>query len=238
MLKLSGEALASQASGNNPGTNSCFNSQILDTLAVDIAELSNEGFEICVVIGGGNIYRGALGEKLFQIERTTSDYMGMLATLINSLALQQAIECHGVPCQVMSALSISAVAETYTRRRAVQYLGRGGRVLIFSCGTGNPFFTTDTAAALRALEMNCDVVLKATNVDGIYSKDPKIYNDAEFYPKLTYDEVIHDHLKVMDETAFTMLKDHQIPLLIFSLHNEKAIKNALFHKGKFSLITN
>lgn len=234
LLKLSGEALAPVSQDALSYT--CFDSTILHRLAKDIASLSSQGIEISIVIGGGNIYRGAVGEKLFSIDRTTSDYMGMLATMINALALHKAIENEGTVCRVISAIPMPSIAEPYIRTRAVRHLEKG-RVVIFACGSGHPYFTTDTAAALRSLEMNADVLLKATNVDGVYSEDPKINPQADFYPTLSYDDVIQKRLKVMDATAFTMLRDHHMPLIVFSLLEEKSIHNALTHQGKFTRIS-
>lgn len=193
----------------------------INLIAQEIADLRKLGIDVLVVIGGGNIFRGVKG-AVKGINRATADYMGMMATLMNSLALQDAIEKIGIPTRVQSAISINAVAEPFIRRKAMRHLEKG-RVVIFGAGTGNPFFTTDTAAVLRAIEMNADAVLKATKVDGIYDKDPMKHKDAVKYPLISYEEAIIKKLQVMDSTAITMCMDNQIPIVVFNLFERGSI---------------
>ncbi len=214
LLKLSGEALmGEQGSGIDPLT--------IRRLAVEIAELCTAGVQVGLVIGGGNIIRGAqtAGEGL---ERVTGDYMGMLATVLNALAMQDALEHHGRPVRVMSALKINQVCEDYIRRRAIRHLEKG-RVVIFAAGTGNPFFTTDTAASLRAIEINAELLIKATKVDGVYTADPKQDPTARLYSRLTYDEALDQRLNVMDATALVLCRDHQMPLRVMNIFESGAI---------------
>jgi len=209
LLKLSGEALMGAADyGIEP--------EVISRFAKEIAELSAEGVELGIVIGGGNIFRGA-GLAANGMDRVSADHMGMLATVMNALALQDAIERHDRFCRVMSAIRINEVCEDYLRRRAIRHLEKG-RVVIFAAGTGNPFFTTDSAASLRAVEIGADLLLKATQVDGVYSADPKTNSDAIRYNELTYDEVINKRLAVMDTTAVVMCQEHKMPLRIFDVH--------------------
>ena len=209
LLKLSGEALMGGADyGIEP--------DVISRFAKEIAELSADGVELGIVIGGGNIFRGA-GLAANGMDRVSADHMGMLATVMNALALQDAIERHDRFCRVMSAIRINEVCEDYLRRRAIRHLEKG-RVVIFAAGTGNPFFTTDSAASLRAVEIGADLLLKATQVDGVYSADPKINPDAIRYNELTYDEVINKRLAVMDTTAVVMCQEHKMPLRIFDVH--------------------
>ena len=209
LLKLSGEALMGAADyGIEP--------EVISRFAKEIAELSADGVELGIVIGGGNIFRGA-GLAANGMDRVSADHMGMLATVMNALALQDAIERHDRFCRVMSAIRINEVCEDYLRRRAIRHLEKG-RVVIFAAGTGNPFFTTDSAASLRAVEIGADLLLKATQVDGVYSADPKINPDAIRYNELTYDEVINKRLAVMDTTAVVMCQEHKMPLRIFDVH--------------------
>ena len=211
LLKLSGEALMGELDyGIDPG--------ILQRIAGEIEQLKIMGIEVAIVIGGGNIFRGA-GLSQGGIDRVTGDYMGMLATVINSLALQDALERNGVYCRVMSAIKINQVCEDYIRRRAVRHLEKG-RIVIFAAGTGNPFFTTDSAASLRASEINADLMLKATKVDGIYSDDPVKNPNAERYAQLSYDTAIEKKLDVMDATALVMCRDNSIPVRIFNIFND------------------
>lgn len=208
LLKLSGEALLGDEDyGIDPA--------IIGRIAREVLEVINTGVQIAIVIGGGNIFRGA-GLAQSGIDRVTGDHMGMLATLMNSLALQDALEKVGVDARVMSALSVHAVSEDYIRRRAKRHLEKG-RAVIIACGTGNPFFTTDTAAALRAIEVGADIVLKATKVDGVYSADPKIYEDARMYESLSYDEVIEGKLRVMDTNAIVLCRDQEMPIRVFNV---------------------
>ena len=209
LLKLSGEALMGGADyGIEP--------EVISRFAKEIAELSAAGVELGIVIGGGNIFRGA-GLAANGMDRVSADHMGMLATVMNALALQDAIERHDRFCRVMSAIRINEVCEDYLRRRAIRHLEKG-RVVIFAAGTGNPFFTTDSAASLRAVEIGADLLLKATQVDGVYSADPKTNQDAVRYNELTYDEVINKRLAVMDTTAVVMCQEHKMPLRIFDVH--------------------
>ncbi len=208
LLKLSGEALlGNEDYGIDPA--------IIGRIADEILEVRNTGVQIAIVIGGGNIFRGA-GLAESGIDRVTGDHMGMLATLMNSLALQDSMEKAGVDARVMSAVSVHAVCEDYIRRRATRHLEKG-RVVIIAGGTGNPFFTTDTAAALRAIEVGADIVLKATKVDGIYSADPKIDKDAQMYESLSYDEVIEGKLSVMDANAIVLCRDQGMPIRVFNV---------------------
>lgn len=208
LLKLSGEALlGAEDYGIDP--------VIIGRIANEILEVRNTGVEVAIVIGGGNIFRGA-GLAQSGIDRVTGDHMGMLATLMNSLALQDAMEKAGVDARVMSAISVHAVSEDYIRRRATRHLEKG-RVVIIAGGTGNPFFTTDTAAALRAIEVGADVVLKATKVDGVFSADPNIDKDAILHETLSYDEVIEGKLKVMDTNAIVLCRDQQMPIRVFNV---------------------
>jgi len=209
LLKLSGEALMGDADyGIQP--------EVIFRFAKEIAELSAQGVELGIVIGGGNIFRGA-GLAASGMDRVSGDHMGMLATVMNALALQDAIERQGRFCRVMSAIRINEVCEDYLRRRAIRHLEKG-RVVIFAAGTGNPFFTTDSAASLRAVEIGADLMLKATQVDGVYSADPKTDPNATRYTELTYDEVINNRLAVMDTTAVVMCQEQSMPLRVFNVH--------------------
>lgn len=211
LLKLSGEALMGEHDyGIDP--------QFIARLAEEVKAVSEMGVEVAMVIGGGNIFRGA-GLAGGGMDRVTGDHMGMLATVMNSLAFQDSLQRLGVQCRVMSALKINEVCEDYIRRRAVRHLEKG-RVVIFAAGTGNPFFTTDSAASLRAVEVGADVVFKATKVDGVYDKDPNKFDDAVRYDRLSYDQVIEEKLGVMDTTAIVMCRDNKIPLQVFNLFNE------------------
>ena len=210
LLKLSGEALlGSEDYGIDP--------VVIARIAKEIGELNRIGVEIGLVIGGGNIFRGA-GLAEAGMDRVTGDHMGMLATVINSLALQDALEQEGVFARVMSALTIHEVCEDYIRRRAVRHLEKG-RVVIFAAGTGNPFFTTDTAASLRAIEINAELLIKATKVDGVYSEDPIKNPDAKLYRELSFTRVLTDNLKVMDATAIVMCRDNELPLRVYNMNN-------------------
>ena len=209
LLKLSGEALMGDADyGIQP--------EVIFRFAKEIAELSAQGVELGIVIGGGNIFRGA-GLAASGMDRVSGDHMGMLATVMNALALQDAIERQGRFCRVMSAIRINEVCEDYLRRRAIRHLEKG-RVVIFAAGTGKPFFTTDSAASLRAVEIGADLMLKATQVDGVYSADPKTDPNATRYTELTYDEVINNRLAVMDTTAVVMCQEQSMPLRVFDVH--------------------
>jgi uridylate kinase len=214
LLKLSGEALmGDQAGGIDP--------QTIRRLAGEINDLCRAGIEVGLVIGGGNIIRGS--EKASEgLDRVTGDHMGMLATVINALAMQDALEHLGQPVRVMSALKINQVCEDYIRRRAIRHLEKG-RVVIFAAGTGNPFFTTDSAASLRAIEINADVLIKATKVDGVYSADPLKDPTARFYERLTFDEALDQRLNVMDATALVLCRDHNIPLRVMNVFQPGAV---------------
>jgi uridylate kinase len=217
LLKLSGEAL-----GGSTGVNIC--AEAVASMAAQIREVRDLGVQVVIVVGGGNIFRGLSGSKR-GIERATGDYMGMLATIINGLALQDALEKIGVPTRVQSAISMAQVAEPFIRRRAVRHLEKG-RVVIFGGGTGNPYFSTDTAAALRANEIGAEVVLKATKVDGIYDSDPKQNPKAKRYSQIRYAEALQKQLKVMDSTAFSLCMDNKMPIVVFDLfrpHNLKRV---------------
>ncbi len=218
MIKLSGEALAgSMKNGINP--------DIVKRLAVEIKEAHDTGVEIALVIGGGNIFRGTLGESL-GMERTQGDYMGMLATVINALAMQDALEQIGVQTRVLTAIEMRQVAEPYIRRRAIRHLEKN-RVIILAAGTGNPFFTTDTAASLRAIEIGAEFLMKATKVDGVYDKDPMLHSDAVKIDKISYQEVIEKKLRVMDLTAISLCMDNKMPIVIFDLFRENSIRDVL-----------
>ena len=206
LLKLSGEALAGAAGfGIDPA--------IVSALASEIAQVRGDGREVAIVVGGGNIFRGLKAADL-GMDRSTADYMGMLATVLNSLSLQDAIEKAGAPTRVLSALEIREVAEPYIRRRATRHLEKG-RVVVFAAGTGNPFFTTDTAASLRAIEIGADVIMKATRVDGVYSADPEKDPSAKRYDFLTYGQVLNDRLGVMDATAVSLCMENKMPIVVF-----------------------
>jgi len=214
LLKLSGEALmADQDYG--------IDAKMLTRVASEIAEVVNMGVEVALVIGGGNIFRGA-GLVQSGIDRVTGDHMGMLATVINSLAMQDALEKQGMTCRVMSAVKINRMCEEYVQRRAIRHLEKG-RVVIFAAGIGNPFFTTDTAGCLRAVEIGADIVLKATKVDGVYDSDPVKNPDAVLYETLTFDEVLDKTLQVMDATAIVLCRDNNLPLRIFNLNKIGAL---------------
>ena len=210
LLKISGEALMGDREfGLDP--------EIVGRIADEIISVRSMGCEICLVIGGGNIFRGVSGAAK-GMERTTADYMGMLATVMNALAMQAALEAKGVPTRVQSAIPMATVCEPYIRRRATRHMEKG-RIVIFAAGTGNPFFTTDTAAALRASEMDCDAMLKATKVDGVYTADPMKDSTATRYDRLSYHQVLTDDLQVMDASAITLSRERNIPILVFSLYD-------------------
>jgi uridylate kinase len=208
LLKLSGEALmGSQEFGLDART--------VDELAKELVHVRRDGLEVALVIGGGNIYRG-MSAAAQGIDRATGDYMGMLATVLNALAVQEALERNGADTRVLSAIDVREVAEPYIRRRAVRHLEKG-RIVILAAGTGNPYFTTDTAAALRAIETGSDVILKATQVDGVYSGDPKLDPTATFFPHISYLDILNRGLKVMDSTAISLCMDNRLPLVIFNV---------------------
>jgi uridylate kinase len=228
LLKISGEALmGEQEYGLDPA--------MLGHVANEIKSVHDLGVEICLVIGGGNIFRGVKGAAT-GMERATADYMGMLATVINSLAMQSALERNGIVTRVLSAITMQAVCEPYIRRRAIRHMEKG-RVVVFAAGTGNPFFTTDTAAALRTSEMGCDALLKATKVDGVYSADPKKVTNAKRYDRLSYLEVLSRDLQVMDASAISLTRENRIPILVFSIHNPGGFADVVSGRGLFTIIT-
>ena len=229
LLKISGEALMGK---QNHG----IDSKMLLRIVQDIKMIQESGIEICLVVGGGNIFRGINGEEQ-GIGRTTADYMGMLATVLNSLALQSMLEKVGLHTRVLSAIPIQSVCEPYIRRRAVHHMEKG-RVVIFAAGTGNPYFTTDTAATLRASEMNCDILMKGTKVDGVYSEDPVQNPQAIFYESLTYSEVLTRNLKVMDAASVALARENNLPLLVFSIKDPEGLSKAIANVGKFTIISN
>ena len=206
----------------------------LERLSLDIKHVTTLGVEVCIVVGGGNIFRGISGAAK-GMDRSSADYMGMLATVLNALALQNLMEKNGLDTRVLSAMDIKEVAEPYIRRRAIRHMERG-RVVIFAAGTGNPFFTTDTAAALRASEMNCDALMKGTQVDGVYDKDPKKHADAKRFDTLTYHDVLARDLKVMDASAISLARENQIPILVFSIQEPDAFANVVCGKGTFTIV--
>ena len=227
LLKISGEALMGQLEyGLCPDT--------VARVAEEVRAVHLMGVEVCLVIGGGNIYRGVAGAAA-GMDRATGDYMGMLATVINSLAMQNAIEQRGVPTRVQSAIPMSAVSEPYIRRRALRHMEKG-RVVIFAAGTGNPFFTTDTAAALRASEMGCHALLKGTKVDGVYSEDPYTSTDAQRYDSLTYMEVLSRDLGVMDHSAISLARENRIPILVFSIVKPGGFAQVVCGEGYYTIV--
>ena len=227
LLKISGEALMGKREYG-------LDWDTVREIAEDIKAVDALGAQICVVIGGGNIFRGLEG-SVAGMERAGADYIGMLATVTNALALQDALEKLGVATRVLSAIPMQTVCEPYIRRRALRHLEKG-RVVIFAAGTGNPFFTTDTAATLRASEMGCDVLLKGTKVDGVYSADPHKVKDAVRYDRLSYLDVLSRDLQVMDASAISLTRENRIPILVFSLHNAGAFADAVLGRGKYTLI--
>ena len=228
LLKVSGEALMGDANyGIAVGS--------LERIASEIKHTAALGVQICLVIGAGNIFRGLSGAA-DGIDRATADYMGMLATVMNALAMQATLERMDLPTRVQSAIPMTTICEPYIRRRAIRHMEKG-RVVIFAAGTGNPFFTTDTAAALRAAEMNCDVMLKATQVDGVYSADPKKVKDAKRYDRLTYHEVLSRDLKVMDASAVSLSRENGIPIIVFSIHEKGGLAAVLQGKGRCTIIS-
>ena len=228
LLKLSGEALMGDLDyGIQP--------EVIKRIAGEIAEIRALGVEVAVVIGGGNIFRGA-GLAGGGMDRVTGDYMGMLATVMNALAIQDALETKGVFARVMSALQIHEVCEDYIRRRAVRHLEKG-RVIVLAAGTGNPFFTTDTAASLRAIEIGADVLLKATMVSGVYDSDPRLNSEAAMYDTVSFDKVLSDKLKVMDATAVVMCRDNNLPLRVFNLLEAKSLVRAMTEADVGTLVT-
>ncbi len=228
LLKLSGEALqGKQNYGVDP--------HVVESIALQLKEVKGLGVELAIVIGGGNIFRGQEAEAM-GMDRSTADYMGMLATVINGMALQDALERKGVFTRVQTAIAMSAVAEPYIRRRAMRHLEKG-RIVILAGGTGNPYFTTDTTAALRAIELNAEVILKATKVDGIYSADPKKVKNAKRFEKLRYIDVLKKRLKVMDATAISLCMDNNLPIIVFDLFKQGNIRRAVSGQTIGTLVT-
>src|SRR5256885_5680285 len=227
LVKIAGEALMGTASyGIDIAT--------VEAIAGDLKDAVQIGSQVCLVVGGGNIFRGLAGAAA-GIERATADYMGMLATVMNALALQAALERIELPTRVQSAIPMMSICEPYIRRRAIRHMEKG-RAVIFAAGTGNPFFTTDTAAALRAAEMSCDAMFKATQVDGVYSDDPKRVKDAERYDFLTYHEVLSRDLKVMDAAAISLSRENEIPIIVFSIHEQGNLSAILKGTGRCTVI--
>ncbi|MCE2687025.1 MAG: UMP kinase [Rickettsiales bacterium] len=227
LFKVSGEAMM-----GNKGFGHDIDA--ISKICKQIIAAHKTGCEICVVVGGGNIFRG-MSQAAEGMERVSADYMGMLATCINGLALQSALEKQGVATRMMSAISMNTICEPYIKRRAVRHLEKK-RIVIFVAGTGNPFFTTDTASVLRAVEMGCDAILKGTQVDGVYCSDPKTNPDAKKYDKIKYIDVIKQDLKVMDQTAITLAKDNKLPIIVFSIKSEDALIEVISGNGKFTII--
>ena len=228
LLKISGEALMGELKvGLHPPT--------VNRIASEIKKVHEKGIEVCLVIGGGNIFRGLQGSAQ-GMERTTADYMGMLATVMNSLAMQSELEKIDVHTRVISAIPMDQICEPYIRRRAVRHLEKN-RVCVFAAGTGNPYFTTDTAATLRAIEMKCEVIFKATKVDGIYDKDPVLNPEAKYLENVTYDMALQDKLKVMDASAIALARDNNIPIVVFSLLETNDFLSIVDGKGKFSSVS-
>ena len=227
LLKISGEALmGDQGFGLHPPT--------VERIAQEVKSVHDLGVEICMVIGGGNIFRGLQGSAQ-GMERTTADYMGMLATVMNALAMQGALEALGIHTRVISAITMNEVAEPYIRRRAVRHLEKK-RVCIFAAGTGNPYFTTDTAATLRANEMSCEAIFKGTKVDGVYDKDPKQFDDAKRFETVSYDDVLQMHLGVMDASAIALARDNDLPIIVFSLDEPGGFRGILAGEGTYTIV--
>jgi uridylate kinase len=229
LIKLSGERLMGDKNFGH-------DFDVIKKIANEIAWVYDEGIEICLVVGGGNIYRGSNADLCSNgMEKASADYIGMLATVINALTLQNAIENFGISCRVMSAIPMQTVCESYIRRRALRHMEKR-RIVIFAAGTGNPFFTTDTAATLRAVEMGCDVLMKGTQVDGVYSCDPKLNKNCVRYDFITYNDVIQKNLLVMDSSAISLARDNNLPIMIFSLKNENPIQKIFGENPIFTLI--
>jgi uridylate kinase len=227
LLKVSGEALM----GDNAYGQDL---KVIERIARDIQQVQNMGVQVVLVVGGGNIFRGISGAAA-GMERASADYMGMLATVLNALAIQNTLDRMGSDTRVLSAINMQEVCEPYIRRRAIRHLERG-RVVICAAGTGNPFFTTDTAAALRAVELNCGALLKGTQVDGVYSADPKKDANAKRYDSLTHMQVLTQDLRVMDTSAISLARDNKLPIMVFSIHEEGQFANVICKQGKFTII--
>lgn len=227
LLKLSGEALLG---GNAFG----IDANIASSIATDIKQVIGSGVEVCLVIGGGNIYRG-MDAASKGMDRVQGDYAGMLATVINAIVMRNVLESSGIETRVLSAIPLTPVVEPYVQGRAIHHMNKG-RVVIFAAGTGNPYFTTDTAASLRAIEMNCDVMLKGTQVDGVYDSDPRKNPDAKRFDKLTYTEVLAKGLNVMDSTAISLARDNKLPIIVFDIHKKNAFSTVLRNEGTFTRV--
>ncbi len=227
LLKLSGEALMGKRDYG-------LDNDTVSRIAIDIRDVVAMGVQVCLVIGGGNLFRGVRAAAS-GMDRAQADYMGMLATVMNALAMQNALEKRGVPTRVQSAIPMASVCEPYIRRRAVRHMEKG-RVVVFAAGTGNPFFTTDTAAALRAAEMNCDTLLKGTQVDGVYSADPRKVPDATRFEQLTYLEVLSRDLAVMDASAISLARENGLPIIVFNIHAAGAFAQVMRGEGRFTTI--
>lgn len=227
LIKVSGEALM----GNQPYGH---DQQTVTRICNEIKAVTKMGIKVCLVVGGGNIYRGMSGAE-HGMERASADYMGMLATVLNALALQNGLEKIGVDTRVLSAIAMTEICEPYIRRRAIRHMDQG-RVVICAAGTGNPFFTTDTTAALRAAEVGCDVIMKATQVDGVYSADPRKDKKAERFDKLTYHQVLKQDLKVMDAAAIALARENSIPIVVFSLHTPGEMAKVVCGQGTYTII--
>jgi uridylate kinase len=227
LLKVSGEALMGKLEYGLDG-------DTLLRIAQDVGDVVGSGHQVCLVIGGGNIFRG-MSAAARGMDRAQADYMGMIATVMNALGVQNALEKIGVPTRVQSAIPMASVCEPYIRRRAMRHMEKG-RVVIFAAGTGNPFFTTDTAAALRAVEMGCDFLLKGTQVDGVYSADPRKHQDAERYEQLTYHDVLANDLAVMDAAAISVARENNMPILVFNIHAAGAFGQVMRGEGRFTTI--
>ena len=227
LLKLSGEILLGNKSYG-------IDEKIITFLADEIKKVYKKRIQISVVIGGGNIFRGKKAVSV-GIERTTADYMGMLGTLINALAIQNALEKKSIPTRVLSSIPVPAVCESYIRRKAIDHLEKN-IVVIFAAGTGNPYFTTDTAAALRASEISASLILKATKVDGVYSDDPKKNKNAKRYNTIKYSDILSKNLKIMDGSAVALARDNKIPIIVFAINKKNAFLDAIFNKGKYTII--
>lgn len=227
LFKVSGEALMGDRTYGH-------DYQTLNGIAQDIKEVCSSGIQVCAVVGGGNIYRGVDASRL-GMERATADYMGMLATLINALALQNSLEQEGVYTRVQSAIPMTSISEPFIRRRAIRHMEKG-RVVIFAAGIGNPFFTTDSAAVLRAVEMKCDYLFKGTNVDGVYDKDPNKNEDAKKFDEITYTDVLKGNLKVMDMAAIALARENNLPIKVFSIKKRGDFAKVLQDQGKYTII--
>jgi uridylate kinase len=229
LFKISGESMMGQRSFGHDLT-------AIHKISEEIEKIYKLDIEICLVVGGGNIFRG-VSVSTEMMDRTSADYMGMLATVMNGIALQSSLERLGIPTRMQTAVDMQKISESYVRRRAMAHLEKK-RVVIFVAGTGNPFFTTDTASVLRASEMECDAIFKGTQVDGVYDRDPKKFPDAKRYDKITFNEVIKQNLTVMDPTAFTLARDTNMPIIVFKLAEENSILKVINGEGKYTLIDN